>query len=109
MKEFPDQKQRVAVCLSTFRRAKKKAAADKDGQSGENWEEAPLGSAEIKWEDVAADIEKTGTIKTENKLHLILPALPNLPNFVDPKLSGKTEPPPKKPATIKIHHDPKKD
>ena len=80
--EFSDQKQRVATCFSLWKqhiKNKRKAAADED-QSGENWEEAPIAS----WDDVASDIERTSTIKTENKMHLILPALPNIPNFVDP-------------------------
>jgi len=55
--EFPTQSQRVAVCLSTFRRAKKKH-----------------GKAE--WDEVKAEIDEKGIVLTEEEAKLILAGNP---------------------------------
>ena len=68
-KEYPDQKQRAAICFSQWKRAKKKKQA-----KGSN--EDPT------WEEIEAEIKSSGTLECDGNLILV-----NLPTVSD-KLSG---------------------
>lgn len=57
-KDYPDNKQRVAVCYSVYRQALKKKRAK--------------GSAEEPtWEEVQAEIEKSGIIECEGTIKIV--------------------------------------
>lgn len=62
-KEYPDAKQRVAICYEIYRRALKKKRA-------KGSEEEPT------WEEIQAEIEQSGTIQCDGTLKII-----NLPKI----------------------------